>query len=362
MAGAGGIGSGGEMAGVPPSAGRGDRADAGDYRAPAWLPGAHAQTIWPAVFAPRPAVAYRRERWEAPDGDFVDLDHALGPDGAPGPSERPLLALFHGLEGSSDSHYARTLMAGASARGFDGVVIHFRGCSGEPNRLPRAYHSGDSEEADWVLRRLAARRAAEGRRGPLVVAGVSLGGNVLLKWLGERGADAGFVAAAAAVSPPQDLHAGAIALSKGLNRIYTSNFLRTLRTKSLAMLDRHPGLFDRSRVAASRDFFDFDELVTAPLHGFDSAIDYWRRSSCRQFLGGIAVPTLVINALNDPFLPASALAAPREASRAVRLEYPTTGGHVGFATGAPPGRLDWLPRRLFAHVDAVLGVPAARAG
>lgn len=358
MAGSGGIG---------PGIGSDDRRGAevagrGDYGAPAWLPGGHAQTIWPAVIAPRPAVAYRRERWDTPDGDFVDLDHAPAPGAADGPSERPLLALFHGLEGSSDSHYARALMAHALGRGFDGVVIHFRGCSGEPNRLPRAYHSGDSDEADWVLRRLAARRRAARQTGALIAAGVSLGGNMLLKWLGERGADAGFVAAAAAVSPPQDLHAGAIALSRGFNRVYTAAFLKTLRAKSLAMLDRHPGLFDRARVAASRDFFDFDELVTAPLHGFDSAIDYWRRSSCRQFLGGIAVPTLVINALNDPFLPASALAAPSEVSRAVRLEYPACGGHVGFLLGAPPGRLDWLPRRLFAHVDAVLGTRPARGG
>lgn len=367
MAGSGGFGPGvgreaARLAGAsgPPSSA--DLAERGDYRAPAWLPGAHPQTIWPAVLAPRPVVAYRRERWEAPDGDFVDLDHAIASGAADGASARPLLALFHGLEGSSDSHYARALMAAALERGCDGVVIHFRGCSGEPNRLPRTYHSGDSDEADWVLRRLVASRAAGHRAGPLLVAGVSLGGNVLLKWLGERGADAGFVAAAAAVSPPQDLHAGALALSKGFNRVYTANFLKTLRVKSLAMLDRHPGLFDRARVAASRDFFDFDDLVTAPLHGFDGAIDYWRRASCRQFLGGIEVPTLVINALNDPFLPASALATPSQASRAVRLEYPATGGHVGFLTGPPPGRLDWLSRRLFAHFDAVLGASAARGG
>jgi len=210
-----------------------------------------------------------------------------------------------------------------------------------------------------VLRRLASDRAAAGRRGPLLAAGVSLGGNVLLKWLGERGSAAGFVAAAAAVSPPQDLHAGAISLSRGFNRVYTLNFLLSLRRKSLAMLDRHPGLFERERVAASRDFFEFDDLVTAPLHGFRSAIDYWTRSSCRQYLGGITVPTLVVNALNDPFLPATALAAPAEVSPAVCLEYPRTGGHVGFLTGAPPGRLDWMPRRLFAHFDAVLGPPHA---
>jgi predicted alpha/beta-fold hydrolase len=345
------------MAGPGPSGPErtGAAASAGAYRAPGWLRGAHAQTIWPAVFAPRPRASYRRERWETPDGDFIDLDWADAlPPGAP-PGFRPLLVLFHGLEGSSDSHYARSLMASANARGCAGVVVHFRGCSGEPNRRPRAYHSGDSEEADWVLRRIAAQRAATGSSGPLLAVGVSLGGNVLLKWLGERGRDAGFVAAAAAVSPPQDLHAGAISLSRGFNRIYTANFLATLRRKSLAMLERHPGLFDAERVARSRDFFAFDDLVTAPLHGFASAIDYWTRSSCRPFLRGIAVPTLVINALNDPFLPASALATHAEVSRAVRLEYPAQGGHVGFVAGGPPGRLDWLPARLFAHFQDITG-------
>jgi predicted alpha/beta-fold hydrolase len=333
---------------------------AGPYAAPRWLPGAHAQTIWPAVLAPRPRVAYRRERWDAPDGDLIHLDWAAAT--AVPPPGRPMLALFHGLEGSSDSHYARALMAEATSRGLDGVVIHFRGCGGELNRMPRAYHSGDSGEVDWILRRLATRRAAEGRDGPLLVAGVSLGGNVLLKWLGERGTDAGFVAAAAAVSPPQDLHAGAIVLSRGFNRLYTANFLQTLRRKSLAMLERHPGLFDRARVASARDFFDFDELVTAPLHGFDSAVDYWTRSSCRQFLGGIAVPTLVLHALNDPFMPPTALASAREVSRAVRLEYPDEGGHVGFLVGPPPGRIDWMPRRLFAHFAEIVGERAVNPG
>jgi len=337
-------------------AGSGGIGSAGAYRAPGWLPGRHAQTVWTALIAPRPVPTLHRERWDTPDGDFVDLDWAVAPPGTPRQADRPLLALFHGLEGSSDSHYARVLMAAALARGMDGVVIHFRGCSGTPNRLPRAYHSGDSEEADWVLRRLAARPGAGGApAGPLLAAGVSLGGNVLLKWLGERGTSAGFVAAAAAVSPPQDLQAGAIALARGFNRLYTEHFLRTLRRKSIAMLERHPGLFDPAIVAASRTFFDFDEHVTAPLHGFAGAVDYWTRSSCRQYLGGITVPTLVINALNDPFLPPSALASPAEVSAAVRLEYPAQGGHVGFLSGPPPGRSDWLPDRFFEHFAAVLG-------
>jgi len=369
MAGSGGIGSGSAgTAGQPPpgppaAAPSGTRRSAPSrpYRAPRWLPGAHAQTIWPSVVTPRPAVAYRTERWETRDGDFVRLDWVDAQAPAPGQASRQaLLVLFHGLEGSSDSHYARWLMAHARDLGIDGVVIHFRGCGGEPLRGPRAYHSGDSDEADWVLRRLAAHRAAAGASSVMVAVGVSLGGNVLAKWLGERGTEAGFVAAAVVVSPPQDLHAGAIALSRGFNRLYAENFLRTLRVKSLAMLERHPGLFDPRRVAASRDFFDFDEHVTAPLHGFASAIDYWTRSSCRQYLGGISVPTLVINALNDPFLPPSALAAPTEVSAAVRLEYPAQGGHVGFLTGRPPGRLDWLTQRAFDHFTDVLGAAAVR--
>lgn len=347
-----------------------------DYHAPAWLRGRHLQTIWPSLLAPKPLPAYRRERWDTPDGDFIDLDWALldqdnsaggtAGDTAGGTAHntaritaqsvpRPLLALFHGLEGNSGSHYSRTLMAAANDRGCDGVVIHFRGCSGELNRMPRAYHSGDSDEADWVLRRISARRSQDGSAGLLLAAGISLGGNVLLKWLGERGNAADFVAAAAAVSPPQDLHAGALRLSRGFNRLYALNFLVTLRRKSVAMLERYPGLFDAKQVAASRDFFEFDELVTAPLHGFKSAMDYWQRSSCRQFLGGITVPTLIINALNDPFLPVQALARPAEVSTAVELHYPREGGHVGFLRGAPPGKLDWLAEQLFAHFSAATG-------
>jgi predicted alpha/beta-fold hydrolase len=320
----------------------------GGYRAPRWLRGPHAQTIWPAVVAPRAHVAYRRERLETPDGDFIDVDHATGPGVR---EDAPLLVLFHGLEGSSASHYATALMAMATAQGWRGAVAHFRGCSGEPNRAPRAYHSGDSAEIDWILRRFASRLPAG---TPLMAAGVSLGANALLKWLGEQGGAAGFVTAAVAVSPPQDLAAGAVALSRGFNRVYMDNFLRTLKRKSLAMLERHPGLFDRERMLASRDFFDFDDAVTAPVHGFASCHDYWARSSCRQFLGGVHVPTLVINALNDPFLPASALAPAAEVSREVTLEYPSEGGHVGFLGGRFPGRFDWLPSRARRFLSARL--------
>ncbi|GAA4401445.1 YheT family hydrolase [Quisquiliibacterium transsilvanicum] len=326
------------------------------YRPPAWLRGPHAQTIWPAVAAPAPRVAMRRERWTTPDGDFIDVDFAKPEQPR---EDAPLLVLFHGLEGGSGSHYARVLMAAAVQRGWHGAVPHFRGCSGELNRAPRAYHSGDSDEIDWILRRFAATRPPA---APLLAAGVSLGANALLKWLGERGDAASFVSAAVGISPPQDLAAGAQALSRGFNRVYMDNFLRTLKRKSLAKLAQHPGLFDRERMLASRDFFGFDDAVTAPMHGFASCHDYWARSSCRQFLGGVRVPTLVINALNDPFLPAGALAAATEVSRFVQLDYPGEGGHVGFLGGGFPGRFDWLPQRVLGFLAAHLPTATGPAG
>ena len=328
------------------------------YRAPRWLPGPHAQTIWPAVIAPRERVEYRRERWTAPDGDFVDVDFALPAaatqrgraDAGAGPG--PLVVLFHGLEGNSGSHYAVALMAQVLRRGWRGAVAHFRGCGGELNLAPRAYHSGDSGEIDWMLRRFAAEHAGG---APLFAVGVSLGGNALAKWLGERGANARFVAAAAVISAPQDLLAGAQSLSRGFNRIYTLNFLKTLKRKSLAKLGQHPGLFDRQRMLASRTFFDFDDAVTAPMHGFRDCYDYWEKSSSRRFLHGIEVPTLMINARNDPFLPPDALALQAEVSPAVTLEYPDEGGHVGFAGGSFPGRFEWIPQRVLGFFTEHLG-------
>lgn len=306
------------------------------YRAPLWLPGGHAQTIWPLLIRST-APAYRRERWETPDGDFIDLDGCDGPAGA------PLLLLFHGLEGSSASHYATALMRAVQTRGWSGAVAHFRGCSGEPNRLPRAYHSGDSAEIDWILRRLRARHPGR----PLYVAGVSLGGNALLKWLGEQGAAAtAVVDAAAAISAPLDLAISGAALGRGFNRVYTRRFLATLKPAAAAKLVRFPGLFDAARLARARDLHDFDDVVTAPLHGFRDVADYWRRASSRPFLSGIRVPTLLLNARNDPFVPVAALPGADEVSATVTLEQPDSGGHVGFVSGAWPGRLDWLPRRL----------------
>ena len=306
------------------------------FVAPAWLPGGHLQTIW-ASLRPPPRVPLARERWDTPDGDFIDVDFT-------GPSEaKALVVLFHGLEGGSDSHYARALAAHVPRAGMRLAIPHWRGCSGEANRMPRAYHSGDSAEVDWILRKLV------GSARELLAIGVSLGGNVLLKWLGEQGAGAAaIVGRAAAVSAPIDLPAAGRALDRGLNRFfYTRMFLSTLKPKSLQKLEAFPGLFDRERVGGARTFREFDDEFTAPLHGFRGVDDYWTSAAAGPWLKSIRVPTLLLNARNDPFLPEHALlAAAREAAPSVLLEFPRTGGHVGFLSGPFPGRHDWLPRRL----------------
>ena len=309
------------------------------YHAPYWLAGGHAQTLYPLLIKAA-LPTYRRERWETPDGDFIDLDWSDGPLAA------PLVVLFHGLEGSSASHYATALMHNVRQHGWCGVVPHFRGCSGEPNRLPRAYHSGDTEEVDWILRRL---RACFLQR-QIYAAGVSLGGNALLKWLGEQGgAAAAVITAAAAVCAPLDLTACGHQLGRGFNRIYTQNFLRTLKRNAALKLARFPGCVDAKKMFAARSLYAFDDAVTAPLHGFCGVEDYWRRASAKPLLGSIAVPTLLLNARNDPFLPAAALPHLHEVGRAVTLELPLAGGHVGFVSGPLPGRLDWLPQRLLHY-------------
>jgi len=306
------------------------------YRAPWWLPGCHLQTIYGAIALRRPAPPYRRTRWEMPDGDFIDFDHLDGP------ADGPLVVLFHGLEGSSQSHYATALMHELRTRGWRGVIPHFRGCSGTPNRLPRAYHSGDADEIDRILAELARHES-----DPLFVAGVSLGGNALLKWLGREGEPArSRVRAAAAVCPPLDLVAAGAALRSGFNRIYTREFLRTLKPKALAKLERFPGLFDRTAMSRARDFDTFDDIYTAPAHGYQGVLDYWSRASSKPDLERIAVPTLVLSARNDPFLPARYLPGATQASASVTLEQPAGGGHVGFVAGRFPGHLRWLPERL----------------
>lgn len=313
------------------------------YAAPPWLPGGHLQTIYPATCIAKPKVDFRRERWDTPDGDFIDVDFV---DGEPG---SPFVVLFHGLEGSSDSHYARALMAQLQALGWSGAVPHFRGCSGELNQAPRFYHSGDAEEVNWIIRRLTQTRKQH-PSAKFFAAGVSLGGNALLRWLGESQHQAGIVDAACAVSAPLDLAGGGAALSRGVGMLYTRVFLKTLKPKCLQKLRQFPGLFDREAMLKSRNLYEFDNVVTAPLHGFRDTDDYWNRASAKHILSEITVPTLVLNAKNDPFLPAHHL--PRTAAACVTLEYPEHGGHVGFANGGPPGRIDWLPQHMLRFFQA----------
>ncbi len=350
------------------------------YRAPWWLRGAHLQTIVPALFARRSDVRYSRERWDTPDGDFVDVDRlvsrAQSPSqfrSGPRPSHYapPVLVVFHGLEGSADSRYVRGLMAAAQELGWDGIAPHFRGCGGSANRLPRFYHSGDSGEVDWVLKRVAAERrsmrastrtSTPSRDAPICAVGISLGGNMLLKWLGERGASAReIVAGAAAISAPMDLVASGAALGRGFTRIYARVFLRTLKAKSRAKLARYPDLFDRARMEASRDLHDFDDVVTGPLHGFRDADDYWTRASSKPLLKQIAVPTLILNAKNDPFLPAFALPTRDQVSSQVTLEFPDEGGHVGFMHAGREAH-EWMPRRVLRFLASQVerGTPEAQ--
>jgi predicted alpha/beta-fold hydrolase len=311
-----------------------------DFRAPRWLPGGHAQTIWPALFSRRfvgSPPRFRRERWPTADADFIDVDWQ-GED-----ANATLLVLFHGLEGSSSSHYAQAFAAEARRRGWRYAVPHFRGCSGELNLAPRAYHSGDWEEVAWILARFRALH-----RGPIVAAGVSLGGNALLRFAEEAGAAAfASVRAVAAVSAPLDLAAGGRAIGRGFGRqVYTRMFMRSMRPKALRKLAQHPGLFDAARMRSALDLRDFDDVFTAPLHGFRDASDYYARASAGPQLGRIRIPALVLNARNDPFLPAGALPQAEAAGPCVTLWQPAHGGHVGFAEGRWPGHLQTLPERV----------------
>ena len=316
-----------------------------NYRAPWWLPGGNLQTIWPALYARRFLGAhpvYRRERWVTPDDDFVDLDWLDdgGGPARPAPHERPLLVLFHGLEGSSRSHYAQAFAGFARGRGLAFVVPHFRGCSGEPNHGPRAYHSGDYEEIGWILARLRQVHA-----GPIVAVGVSLGGNALMRWAAEAGdTAAGCAKAVAAVCSPLDLAAGAVAIGRGFNRlVYTNMFLRSMKPKAMEKLKRHPGLFDGAKLMAATSLHAFDDLFTAPLHGFKDADDYYARASARPHLRRIRIPSLALNALNDPFVPAASLPRADEVGALVTLWQPRDGGHVGFPDGRMPGHVRTMP-------------------
>lgn len=308
-----------------------------------WCRGPHAQTLWARLARRPPHVALRRERLELPDGDFIDLDWTEKGGG-------PIVIVLHGLEGSSDSPYARGLLRAIECRGWRGVVMHFRGCSGEPNRLARSYHSGDTGDLAFLVTTLRRREP----HAPLATVGFSLGGNVLLKWLGKAGGVTP-LHAAVAVSVPFVLHGAAARLQQGFSRLYQWRLLRSLR-HSVDAKRRHVELPLKIRdLSALKNFRDFDEYITAPLHGFDGADHYYTVSSSRQHLGGITVPTLLLHARDDPFMTESAIPRPDELSESVTLELSPHGGHVGFVAGFWPWRPRyWLDERIPAYLARYL--------
>ena len=330
------------------------------FRAAWWLGGGHGQSFWGRLTRPRRAIAYRREILGTPDGDSLVLDWM---DGSPG---SPILVVLHGLEGSSYSVYVQGTLAQAARRGWRGVAMNFRSCARDPGDLERMipngrarlYHSGETEDLDFLLRTLAAREAA-----PLAAIGASLGGNVLLKFLGEKGARSG-LRAAAALSTPYDLAAGARHLESGLRRLYLEPFLKTLRPKALSAAERFPeaaARIDVEGVRRSRTFREFDDAATAPLHGFAGADDYYSHSSSLRFLSRIGTPTLCISAIDDPFLPGWVLERARSAaSPNVEFLTPNRGGHIGFVEGPWPWRARyWAEETAVAFVGGHLD-PGAR--
>ena len=312
-----------------------------------WLPGPHARTMWGRFFRRTATLPTRTERWELADGDFLDIVRLNGTPGY------PHLVMLHGLEGAVRSHYARGLFLEAARRGWSADLLIFRGCGAEPNRNARFYHSGETEDIDFVARRLLAADPD----APFVFAGVSLGGNVLLKWLGELGAAApDRVAGAAAVSVPYDLARAARHIERGFAQVYQHHFLRSLRRKALAKLDRFPGIMARDRVETARTLYDFDDAVTAPIHGFVDATDYYTRSSSIHFLPAIHVPTLLLSAADDPFLPRDVLTTVGSIARSnehIVVEFPLVGGHVGFVSGRNPFRpfyyAEWRVTEFLEH-------------
>jgi uncharacterized protein len=301
--------------------------------------------VWGPLFRRGAGLALRRERVDTPDGDFVDLDWLA----EPAPAGAPLLLVLHGLEGCARSHYVTGVLGHARAAGWRGAALNFRSCSGEPNRRPRFYHSGDTGDLDHVVHLLLAREPSL----RLGLVGISLGGNVLLKWLGEQGeATPHQVAGAVGISVPFDLEACARVLDRGLARhVYTASFLRTMRRKVVRKAQAFPGFVDLTAVRRARTFAAYDRAMTAPVHGFADEQDYWRRSSCAGYLARIRRPTLLIGALDDPFVPATALPSPSALPPGVRLEVTPRGGHVGFVDGRWPWRVEsWAERRAVAFL------------
>jgi predicted alpha/beta-fold hydrolase len=310
-----------------------------------WLPGPHLQTLWPTLCRRElKNIVLQRERFELDDGDFVDLDWTEKKEG-------PIVLILHGLEGSVNSPYAKGMLQAIQQQGWRGVFMHFRGCSGEMNRQPRTYHSGDTNDVAKIVEVLLSREKCQ----RIAAVGFSLGGNVLLKWLGEVGANSP-LAAAVAISVPFELSKTATRIQQGFSRVYQQYFMRTLCRKVRDKFETRPAPIELPTLEELRTLRDFDDKVTAPLHGFASAEDYYQKSSSRQFLKNITVPTLLLQAKDDPFMTMDLLPDQNELSSNVKLELTDQGGHVGFVAGSLPWRAEyWLEKRvpefLLEHLD-----------
>ena len=311
------------------------------FRPAWWLPGPHLQTLFPSLFRPRRPPPLIRERLELPDGDFLDLEWTVNTPGS-------IVLVLHGLEGSLESHYTGGMLAALAQQGYNACMMYLRGCSGEPNRLPHSYHSGKTADLDFVVETIQQRLPQK----PLSIVGFSLGGNILLKWLGEQGEGAR-IRTAVSISVPFDLNQAALQLERGLSRIYQHHLVKKLHAAAKRKAALHPLPWPAEHIHELRTFRRFDNEITAPLNGFRDVDDYYNRASSKQYLKSIRVPTLLIQARDDPFLPAAALPQDDDLSPSVTLELSRQGGHVGFVSGNNPLHPQyWLEQRVIRHLAA----------
>ncbi len=324
-----------------------------DFEPTWWCRGPHAQTIWGAVLRATPKIAVHRECWETPDEDFIEVDHVHAEVG------RPVLIVLHGLEGCSETKPVRGFLCAAQQRGWRALGVNFRSCGRQPNRLRRSYHAGETSDLQWIIKRVTTRDP----EAPICCVGMSLGGNVLLKYLGEQQdhAPAAFKAAVA-ISTPFDLAVSGCAFERGFfNRFYMKRLVCSLKRKTLEKLAQYPDLVDRQRLVSVRTICEFDDLVTAPVHGFANAANYWALSSCRRFLPSIRRPTLLINALDDPIVPVETLPQGEIAqNRFLSAAFPEAGGHMGFVGGTQPWRpILWAEEKALEFLNQqLMHVPA----
>ena len=313
------------------------------FRPAWWLTNGHMQTLWPALFRYKNKIELVQEKLELPDGDFVELSWTKTQDG-------PLVLVFHGLEGNIYSPYANGIMKAITELDWCGVFMHFRGCGEELNRLERNYHSGDTGDIAFLIDTL--RERYPGR--PLFAIGYSLGGNALLKYLGEK-IRTGQPDAAVAVSVPFLLANSAKKLERGISRIYQKHLLSRLQEKMVKKFNHIKASVELDNIKALNTFYKFDDKITAPLHGFRDVHDYYEKSSSRQYLKNIKTPTLIIQAIDDPFMTADTIPCQEELSDSIQLEISKYGGHVGFISGSLPCRPNyWLEQRIPEYLKQII--------